>query len=162
VAKIVYIDAPAALTRRQRTMGTVITGCMWAAYAYLWLPLVSLFAWGFGFELAYDAMMRAGGVSALRTTLIWYAIMLVDVIVTVAIWSLINKWRFKNRNRRTAHPKVADTAVAHYFGITTETLQRLRSSARVEIQLDADGRPVVDTADNSRPPIERRAAVRGR
>lgn len=143
MAKILYIDAPEALTRRQRTMSTIVTGIMWAAYAYLWLPLISLFAWGLGFELAYDAMMRAGGAGALRTALFWYAVMLADVIVTVAIWSRINKWRFANRNRRTAHAPVADRSLADYFGVSLADLARLRAAQRVEIEIDGSGRPVI-------------------
>jgi biofilm PGA synthesis protein PgaD len=154
VTKVVYIDAPEALTRRQRTTFAVITALMWAAYGYLWLPLLSLFLWGLGIDLAYDAMIRAGGASALRTALFWYSVMLVDVIVTVAIWSQINKWRFASRNRRTAHPKVADAAMAHYFGVTTGDLARLRATQRIELDIDLHGRPVLP------PVIERRSRPR--
>jgi biofilm PGA synthesis protein PgaD len=147
VENIVYIDAPEALTKRQRTATTVVTGIMWAVYAYLWLPLISLFAWGLGFELAYYAVMRAGGASALLGALFWYAVMLVDVILTVAIWSLLNKWRFANRNRRTAHPRVPDTAMAGYFGVVIKDLERLRGAHRIELDLDALGRPVVRATD---------------
>ena len=154
MANIVYIDAPEALTRRQRTVFAVITALMWAAYAYLWLPLLSLFLWGFGIELAYDAMVRAGGASALRTALFWYAVMLGDVMVTVAIWSQVNKWRFASRNRRTAHPKVADAAMAAYFGVSTNDVARLRATQRIELDIDTHGRPVLP------PIIERRSRPR--
>ena len=154
MSKLVYIDAPEALTRRQRTVFGVLTALMWAAYGYLWLPLLSLLLWGFGIELAYDAMVRDGGASALRTALVWYAIMLADVIVTVAIWSQVNKWRFTNRNRRTAHPKVSDAAMAAYFGVTTADLERLRDARRIELDVDMHGRPVLP------PVVERRSRPR--
>ena len=157
MSNVVYIDAPEALTRRQRTMFAVITALMWAAYGYLWLPLLSLLLWGFGIELAYDAMVRAGGASALRAALMWYAVMLVDVIVTVAIWSQVNKWRFTNRNRRTAHSRVADTAMADHFGVGIDDVERLRSARRVELDIDALGRPVVRAADVDERPQPRRA-----
>jgi biofilm PGA synthesis protein PgaD len=159
VAKIIYIDAPEALTRRQRTVGALITAVMWAAYAYLWLPLVSLFAWGLGFELAYDAMVRAGGAGALRSALFWYGVVLADVIATVALWSLINRWRFADHNRRTAHPRVADTAMADHFGVTIGAVEQLRGARRVELDIDALGRPVVHAADLGAGlrPAERRA-----
>lgn len=154
MSNVVYIDAPEALTRRQRTVFAVITALMWAAYGYLWLPLLSLFLWGFGIELAYDAMISAGGASALRAALMWYALMLVAVIVTVAIWSQVNKWRFTNRNRRAAHPKVGDAAMAAYFGVTTADLERLRATQRIELDIDRDGRPVLP------PVVERRSRPR--
>jgi len=150
MSKVTYIDAPEMLTRRQRTFGTIVTAVMWAIYAYLWLPLLSLAAWSLGIEFAYDVMMRAGGASALRTALFWYAIALVDVIVTVAVWSLINKWRFAGRNRRTAHEHVPDDAMAEYFGVTMDDLKRLRSAQRVEIEIDALGRPLVPAPNAGR------------
>jgi biofilm PGA synthesis protein PgaD len=154
VSNIVYINAPEALTRRQRTLFAIITAIMWAAYGYLWLPLLSLFLWGFGIELAYDAMIRAGGAGALRTALMWYAVMLVDVIVTVAVWSQVNKWRFTNRNRRTAHPRVADGAMAACFGVSTHDVERLRAARRIELDIDPQGRPILP------PVVERRSRPR--
>jgi biofilm PGA synthesis protein PgaD len=143
VGKVTYIDAPELLTRRQRTLGALITGLMWGAYAYLWLPLVSLLAWGLGLEFAYEAMVRAGGASALRTALFWYGVMLVDVVLTVSVWSLLNKWRFAGHNRRTAHLGVADETMADYFGVTLEDLARLRKAQRIDLELDGLGRPVI-------------------
>lgn len=147
MGEIIYIDAPESLTRRQRTVGALITAIMWAAYAYLWAPLVSLFAWGLGFEFAYNAVIRAGGMSALRETLFWYGVLLVDVMLTVALWSLLNKWRFANRNRRTAHPRVTDTAMADYFGVALDDVERLRATRRVELDIDGSGRAVLRSSD---------------
>ncbi len=141
-----YIDAPELLTRRQRTLGALITGIMWVVYVYLWLPLVSLLAWGLGIEFAYEVMVRAGGAAALRTALLWYGVMLADVVLTVSIWSLINKWRFAGSNRRTAHLAVADESMAHYFGVTLDELARLRAAQRVELEIDGLGRPVIPAA----------------
>lgn len=152
MAKVVYLDVPEALTRRQRTLGTLVTAMMWAAYAYLWLPLMSLLAWGLGFELAYDAMIRAGGASALRDALLWYAWLLADVVVTVAIWSQLNKWRFASRNRRTRHPRISDTAMADYFGVTIDDVERMRGARRVELDVDGSGRPVLHAADGGSNP----------
>jgi poly-beta-1,6-N-acetyl-D-glucosamine biosynthesis protein PgaD len=143
MSDIVYIDAPEVLTRRQRTFGALITALMWAVYCYLWLPLVSLLAWGLGIELAYEAVVKAGGAGALRTAAFWYAVMLGDVVVTVALWSLINKWRFAGHNRRTAHEQVPDTELADHFGVTAQDLARLRTARRLELDVDAFGRPVL-------------------
>lgn len=140
---VTYIDAREALTRRERTVDTLVTAIMWGAYVYLWLPLVSLAAWGLGVELAYDAMVRAGGAESLREALFWYVVLLVDVTLTVAVWSLANKWRFAGHNRRTAHERVADEALAAYFGVSPEVLTDLRTTQRIELDIDETGRPVV-------------------
>lgn len=151
MATITHIDAPELLTRRQRTVGNAVTAIMWAAYAYLWLPLVSLAAWGLGVEFAYDVMVRAGGVAGLKTALFWYCVLLTDVTLTVCVWSVVNKWRFAGHNRRTAHECIGDAALATYFGVTSEQLARLRSTRRLEIDIDATGRPVIPPGPTDRP-----------
>lgn len=154
MTKLSYIDAPELMTREQRTMGTIVTAVMWAAYVYLWLPLVSLAAWGLGVEFAYDIMVRAGGAEALRTALFWYLVLLMDVTLTVAIWSTVNKLRFAGHNRRTAHERIQDTAMASYFGVTPEVLERLRTARRLEIDVDGAGRPCFPGSESRRPPQE--------
>jgi biofilm PGA synthesis protein PgaD len=146
VSEAPYIDAPERLTRRERTFGAIVTAVMWAAYAYLWLPLVSLAAWGLGLEVAYDVMIRAGGIESLRRALFWYLVVLADVALTVAVWSLVNKWRFAGRNRRTGHEPIGDEALAHYFGVAPELLTKLRENQRIELDIDASGRPAVPGA----------------
>ena len=147
VGKIIYIDAPERLTRRQRTVSALLTGLMWAAYAYLWLPLFSLLAWGLGIRFAYDVMIEAGGASALRSALFWYAVLLVDVVLAVAIWSLLNKWRFAGHNRRTAHEHVADATLAAYFGIAARDLEQLRAARCIAVDIDGQGKPTVVVLD---------------
>jgi hypothetical protein len=40
---------------------------------------------------------------------------------------------------------VADESMADYFGVTLEDLARLRAAPRVELDIDAFGRPVIPT-----------------
>lgn len=161
MSKVVYIDAPEALTRKERTIGAAITGIMWVVYAYLWMPLVSLLAWGLGFELAYDALVEAGGIATLRSALWWYDIVLAIVILTVVVWSQLNRWRFAGKNRRTAHQTVPDEELADYFGVSCGDLERLRASRGIELDIDVAGRPVLhDTSWPAHSPPTRQTTAR--
>lgn len=134
-----HINAPELLSRRRRMGDAFVTGLMWIIYSYLWAPLVSLIAWLLGFEFAYDVMVRAGGAQALKSILVWYAATLVGIIVVVTGWSLVNRLRFSDRDRRHAGEVVCDAELASRFGIEIESLQDLRESDVVRLSLDDEG-----------------------
>jgi biofilm PGA synthesis protein PgaD len=115
---------------------------MWGFYLYLWVPLVSLFAWVLGFELAYDIMMRAGGARDLSSILAVYAVIIGVIFVVVTAWSLINRVRYRGLNRRLLGKPVSDDAIAGFFGVDPLTLPALRKARRVRLDFDLAGRPV--------------------
>ncbi len=112
---------------------------MWIIYSYLWAPLISLIAWLLGFEFAYDVMVRSGGAQTLKSILVWYGAILAAIVVVVTGWSLVNRLRFSNRDRRNAGEVVCDADLASSFGIEIESLQDLRESDVVRLSLDDEG-----------------------
>ena len=134
-----HIDAPHLLSQRRRVGDTIATGLMWILYSYLWLPLVSLLAWLLGFEFAYDVMVRAGGVDALRQVLWWYGIVLASIFVAVAVWSMVNRRRFADHDRRQNGQGVSDTELAGYFALQQGELQKMRSARIMSLSFDATG-----------------------
>ncbi len=142
----VCIDSPELLTRREQLRDTVVTGVMWALYAYLWIPLVSLFAWILGFEFAYDVMIRAGGAEHLGTVLFWYAIAITVIFILFGMWSLSNLLRFAGHNRRGNLDRIEDHSFMAFFGISAEELEQLRTSQSLTLELDAVG-AITEIAD---------------
>jgi biofilm PGA synthesis protein PgaD len=142
VEKDVCIQAPELLTARERARDTVVTAAMWGLYLYLWVPLISLFAWVLGFELAYDIMMRAGGARDLGAILVVYAVIIGVIFIVVTAWSLTNRVRYRRQNRRQLGRSVSDAAIAGFFGVDPATLPTLRQARRVRLDFDSAGRPV--------------------
>jgi biofilm PGA synthesis protein PgaD len=136
------IQAPELLTARERARDTFVTAAMWGVYLYLWVPLISLFAWVLGFELAYDVMMRAGGARDLGAILVVYAVIIGVIFVVVTAWSLINRVRYRGQNRRQLGKSVSDAAIAGFFGIDATKLPTLREARRVRLDFDSAGKPV--------------------
>ncbi len=134
-----HIDAPHLLSQRRRFGDTIATGLMWILYSYLWLPLVSLLAWLLGFEFAYDVMVRAGGVDALKEVLWWYGIVLASIFVAIAVWSVVNRRRFADHDRRQNGQGVSDTEMAGYFALQQGELQKMRSARVMRLSFDAAG-----------------------
>jgi biofilm PGA synthesis protein PgaD len=139
----IFIDAPDLLTTRERARDTLMTAGMWGAYIYLWVPLISLFAWLLGFEFGYDVMVRAGGARDLVRALAIFALVIAVILGIVVTWSYSNRVRYRGRNRRHAVLGVRDLSVAEYFRVDAPTLDRLRAARRIELGFDDDGRPAL-------------------
>jgi len=137
------IDAPELLTARQRARDTLFTALMWGVYLYLWVPLVSLFAWLLGFEFAYDVMVRAGGATDLGEVIVFYAIVVAIIFLTVTAWSLGNRLRYGKMHRRHAHSPLTLDSMARYFHVEETDVARLRQMKSASIEFDDEGRPQI-------------------
>ena len=135
------IDAPELMTRRQRARDTVVTAAMWAFYLYLWLPLLSLFAWLLGFEFAYAVMVTAGGAERLMSVLGSYSLVVALILSVVTMWSVSNRVRFKNKNRRKGTRAVTEREIAEHFGMPIRDVYALRSWHIMRVSIDEAGRP---------------------
>jgi biofilm PGA synthesis protein PgaD len=130
-----HIESSQLVPRRRRVADALITALMWAVYSYLWAPLISLVAWLLGFEFAYDVMVRAGGFAILKDVLWFYSVMVACIFVIVASWSMINRRRFAEDNRRKGIEPVTDADIAEHFGIRFAQLQTLRDARVASVRL---------------------------
>ena len=138
------IDAPELLTRRERARDTFATALMWGIYLYLWVPLISLFAWLLGFEFAYDVMVRSGGSRNLGGILVVCGVVVVVIFLVVTVWSVGNRLKYGGKDRRHTANKLSAAHVASYFGADGRAMALLRSQRSVSIDFDDDGRPLID------------------
>lgn len=141
VPQNMYFSAPEEMTARERARDTLITAILWAVYLYLWVPLVSLLAWALGFEFAYEVMVRAGGASDLLPILLEYAVVVSIIFSAFTIWSVSNRLRYKDLERRTRREPVDDAALASYFRIPQSQIAAMRSRQVIHVSIDEDGRP---------------------
>ena len=139
----VQIDAPELMSGPERTRDTVFTAIMWGVYLYLWVPLISLFAWVLGFEFAYDVMIRLGGAADLGEILIFYGVIVLIIFLVVTAWSLGNRLRYGKLHRRHAGDALSIAEMAHDFGVDECEVERLRTRRSVAIDFDENGRPVI-------------------
>lgn len=140
IGKDVLIDAPQLVSRRRRITDKVATAMMWIIYSYLWAPLISLVAWLLGFEFAYDVMVRAGGAEGLLDILIFYGVVLICIVIVVASWSWVNRYRFSGQDRRQSGVETADHQIAERFNLEEEVLQKIRGSLIAKVSISPSGR----------------------
>jgi len=137
----IYFSAPEEMSAREKARDTLITAILWAVYLYLWVPLVSLLAWALGFEFAYEVMVRAGGARDLLPILLEYAVVVSIIFSAFTIWSVSNRLRYKDLERRTRRVAVSDAALATYFRIPQSQIAAMRSRQVIHISIDEEGRP---------------------
>lgn len=134
-----HIRAPHLLSRRRRVGDAFVTALMWLLYSYLWAPFISLIAWLLGFEFAYDVMVRAGGIRALKEVLWWYGTVAGCIFLIVATWSLTNRHRFAGHDRRASVRNVPGAELADYFALEPEDFQRMQSTRIMRVALSEAG-----------------------
>lgn len=135
--EIIY--RPDLQPRGQRALFSAITLGAWFVWFYLLLPLMSLAAWWFGFEVFRDFMLDDEGGGYLAT-LTGYAAVIASTALLVIGWSRYNQARYGGRERRRPTPPVTIEMTRERFALDARTLDQARNAKRMEIELDEAGR----------------------
>ncbi len=138
----IFIHAPGLRQPHRRAGDQVLTFIMWAIYAYLWLPLISLIAWFLGIDLFYQEMVVNGGFDAFVELSGWYLAIIILILMVVITWSASNYFRFHNRQRRKPQAAVTDSELQSWFGVDEAQHRAMRDVANVVLTFDEDGRIV--------------------
>jgi len=134
------IDARDLLSQKIRRRDGLLTVVLWVAYAYLWLPLISLGAWYLGIEFAWRLVEQAGGPTRLGHLLVWFALFTIVAAGGVIGWSGWQRARFRDDERRRRAPVVTDEQEIEYWQLERGRFDRLRNAQRVLVELDSQGR----------------------
>lgn len=125
---------------RRGVFGTVTAGA-WTLYAYLWLPAITLAAWGLGLRTAWVRSVLES--SHVDVDAMWLMLALVVLLgCALVLWAERQRRRFAGVERRRRTEDVAPAAVAASLGVTSEVVHALQVAGVATVHLDADGRPV--------------------
>jgi biofilm PGA synthesis protein PgaD len=134
------IERPDLQSRPQRMVSAALTTVFWALWLYLWMPVVALLGWAFGFSRFYDEMVRREGYKPLAELLGWYGLSIGLLAGSLVCWALYNLLRFRGRERRTARPLVRVAQVAEGAGVDADTLLLWQRARVLSVTHDDDGR----------------------
>lgn len=151
-ARPLIIERPDLQSRPQRVMSMGLTVLFWAVWAYLWLPVLALLGWFFGASRFYEEMVVQEGERAVLEMLGWYGIAVALLAGSLVCWALYNLARFRGRDRRAAHPRIALTQIAEQARVTPDALLRWQQARVLHVGHDAAGRIAV---------VEDRSPARG-
>ena len=137
--KSLIIERPELQTPQQRYIFSLLTLAFWGIWFYLWLPLLSLFAWLLGFEFFYESMIRQNGFESLLALVGWYGLVVGASALMLVLWSAYNLTRFQGKNKRTTNISVTSEQMAGFFQIEESAVQLCQQEKRVAFEFDQDG-----------------------
>jgi len=137
--KSIIIETPTLQTLQQRFGSTLATLIFWIVWLYLLLPLLSLAAWYFGFQIFYHHMIVLEGLEGFLQLLKWYTLIFGGLCLSLLIWARINFIRFRNKEKRTRVNAAATEEVAQYYNQSPDQLTLWRKYKKMTLHINKEG-----------------------
>ena len=133
------INRPELQSPRQRLIYPIITFVFWVLWVYIWLPLVSLIAWGFGVQLFYDEMILQNGLEAIIELASTYGLVIFILGISLISWALYNWGRFNKKERRSGAKRLTIEDQAGYFQLDAQQLAVWQESKYLVVNYNEQG-----------------------
>ncbi|MCX8097730.1 MAG: poly-beta-1,6-N-acetyl-D-glucosamine biosynthesis protein PgaD [Casimicrobiaceae bacterium] len=134
------IDQPSWQTPGQRRAGVIVRVLFWAAYLYLLLPLFTTLVWWVGGTTLRENLLAS---AAWRQFVAWlptYAGVVSLLSSLLVVWSLVQIYRFRGRERRRHSPVLTLSEVSRLLGSDEREVARWREARRLVAYHDEQGR----------------------
>jgi len=132
------INRPELKSRALRLGEGFVTVIFWGFWFYLWLPLVSVFAWMIGFRILYVHMIELGGFNGFLQQLHVFTSSIALLSGALACWSFYNLKRYGGLQRRN-HTLLTDMEqMERDFSLTENELGAIQSAGNIVITFDKD------------------------
>lgn len=116
-----------------------VTLLMWFLYVYLWLPLISLVAWWFGYQTFTFHMITLDGLTAVETLVADYLFYVVTLCGGLLIWARIEKFRFVNKARRNNIEPIKNQLIAKHFKLSEQVLNDMQTKKIMTVVFNKEG-----------------------
>ena len=116
----------------------ILTVLFWGFWFYLWLPLVSLLAWGFGLQIFYKQMVALGGFTGFIQHLNVFLSGVALVSGAIAVWSLYNLKRYGFYNRRNHLLKTDMDQLAATINMPIQKLTEIQQGKHIVFSFAED------------------------
>lgn len=133
------IDKPHLQSHYVRYGWGMVTFMFWTVYMYLWMPLITLFAWWIGVKLFNKHFVELQGASGLLEKLNLYAFIILLISATLIMWAYVEQMRFKGKHRRHARTAVTVQQVAAHHQMNAQELTSLMKKKLLEVHFSKQG-----------------------
>jgi biofilm PGA synthesis protein PgaD len=117
----------------------LLTLIFWGFWFYLWLPLISILAWAFGFHILYSHIVALGGFEGFLKQLHVFFGGIFFASGILALWSLYNLKRYGAYNRRTEVFTTDHEALEKFFSLSSDQLRTMHQAKRLTVSFSEDG-----------------------
>ncbi len=135
------IDQPEAVSRSRRTIAGIVALMGWLAYAWLWVPLLTLLAWAVGIRTAWQRLyLEHNAVDPF----ILASLPVIAVVCGLLLigWAEYNRARFTDADERKRRKDVDEDAVSERLGAALPVTEALRAHRVVSVKLNDDAQPI--------------------
>jgi len=137
--KDLIIDTPSLQSLKQKYLSALLTFVFWVVWIFLWTPFVTLLGWLLGIDLVIFQMIELGGYQGVVADFILFLLCVAIMGGALAMWAGYNFFRFRNVDRRTPLPPVANSQLAEFFKIDMAALSKQQQSQCLSVSFDDEG-----------------------
>ena len=136
------INKPKWQRRRQRVLYGSLTAVFWAAWVYIWMPVLAFAGWILGLRIGYNEMVIRNGLSGVIGLVKLYSLIIALLGGALLAWAYYNYFRFRGVERRKAAPRVTVEKLSERYGIDTQRLEKWCQAKRLVVHHNDHGRVV--------------------
>ncbi|MDO8305729.1 poly-beta-1,6-N-acetyl-D-glucosamine biosynthesis protein PgaD [Herminiimonas sp.] len=133
------LNMPGLVSMPSKIGSGLFTVVFWGLFLYLWVPLITLVAWGMGIYHAYSEVQYAQELLNLRHLLFTYSMVVVLLCGSLLLWALKEYLRFRDSTRRHVPIPVATTELADYARLDAEHIVQWQGIRRMVAHHDEHG-----------------------
>ncbi len=134
------INTPSLQSLWQRYASIIFTFLFWGIWFFLWIPIVTVVAWYFGFSLVYFEMFEMGGYETAIDDFSRFLTVVALLGGSLSVWASYNYFRFRGVDRRAAQKPVTQEEIADFFEIEYLLLKKAKHANLVSVSFDEDGK----------------------
>jgi len=108
------------------------TTFVWAIWVYLFLPVINIILWIFGFRFINFAVIEQVGYKELVGLLVKMGWAVLIVFLVFHLWGYYNYRRFGRKSRRKASASVTLEELAAHYRIPADKIKRLQEQKEIE------------------------------
>jgi biofilm PGA synthesis protein PgaD len=124
-----------------RTVQGVVTLLAWIAYAWLWLPVVTVIAWMLGVRTSFVELYVRNYEFDQDTFGILFTLAVVATVILIG-WAEYNRHKFSGHDRRAPAQNVAPEEIAGSLGTSPDVARHLGSAKSITLAMGDDARPM--------------------
>ena len=144
--KDLIFEKPSLAPLPHRVGWAFFTALFWVIWGYLWMPLVTLLAWGLGLH-AYTGYFddnKFFQMHQMEHIAILYSSIVGLMGGSLLLWARIEFLRFHNVNRRSVPLPVKLDELADYASLSQDSLQHWSTARRLVVHHDDHGHVMMD------------------
>lgn len=124
-----------------RTLQGIVTLLAWIAYAWLWLPVITVLAWMLGIHTSYTELWMRNYDFDQDTFGILFTLAVVATVLLIG-WAEYNRHKFGGRDRRAPAQNAEPAQIAGTLGTSVEISHPLGRAKSITLAMGDDARPV--------------------